>query len=271
MQTKIKIGCQAYTWEMVWKEWGGTVEDVFAACGDAGYAGVEVSSWMLEHYFDRPDALVAELKKHGLEMPVSAFVGVVTDPDQAAETIRKAEELMGFMRKIGCPQLVLAGGNVLDGIRLSRDEQFKTMCATYNRIAHIGSEMGILVACHPHSHHGTIIDSPEDYDRLMECTDPAVFHLGPDTAHMTRSGLDVAATLREYSSRITHVHFKDCDAAGTYVMMGKGVCGFPAVLKLLEELGYSGWVMAEEESAQAGKNPAKAVKKNRQYLRGLGY
>ena len=54
-------------------------------------------------------------------------------------------------------------------------------------------------------------------------------------------------------------------------MMGEGVCDFPAILDLLEELGYDGWVMAEEESAEAGRSPAEAVKKNREYLEGLGY
>ena len=269
--SKIKIGCQGYTWEMVWDEWGGSVEDVFAATAEAGYASIEVSAWMLEPYFDRPQALLAELDKHRLAMPVTTLVGILTEPKQAEETIRETEKLMAFMRSVNCPQLVFAGGNFLEDIDIPRDVQFKTMCETYNRIAHIGAELGILVGCHPHSHHGTIVDSPEDYDRLMELTDPAAFHFGPDTAHMQRSGLDVPASFRKYFPRITHVHFKDCDADGNYVMMGEGVCDFPAILRLLEELGYEGWVMAEEESEAAGKDPAGAVKKNRQYLKTLGY
>lgn len=269
--SKIKIGCQTYTWEMVWKEWGGTVEDVLKAVAAAGYAGVELSSWMLKDYFQKPKALVTRLKDHGIEMPVITLGGVLTEPKQAQTTVHEAEKLMDFMQHVNCPQLVLAGGNVLEDVGIPPADQFRTMCETYNRIAHLGAEMGVLVACHPHSHHGTIIDSLEDYDRLMEMTDPTAFHLGPDTAHMKRSGLDIQASLRKYFRRITHIHFKDCDAKGNYVMMGRGVCDFPAVLRLLGELGYDGWVMAEEESPEAGKRPAEAVKKNRQYLKSLGY
>jgi hypothetical protein len=40
---------------------------------------------------------------------------------------------------------------------------------------------------------------------------------------------------------------------------------------LRTELKFSGWVVGEEESAQAADDPVAAVTGNRQYLKSLGY
>jgi hypothetical protein len=50
------------------------------------------------------------------------------------------------------------------------------------------------------------------------------------------------------------------------------VCDISAILQLLtKELKFSGWIVGEEESAQAAINPVGAVTGNRQYLKSIGY
>jgi sugar phosphate isomerase/epimerase len=53
-------------------------------------------------------------------------------------------------------------------------------------------------------------------------------------------------------SRVRHIHLKDANAANQWVALGKGVCDIPAVLALLTSVvGYSGWIVGEEESKDA--------------------
>jgi len=69
-----------------------------------------------------------------------------------------------------------------------------------------------------------------------------------------------------------HVHLKDADAGNKWQALGRGICGIGPVLALLEnEIGYSGWIVGEEESADAWSDPVGAIGWNRRYLKSLGY
>jgi inosose dehydratase len=81
----------------------------------------------------------------------------------------------------------------------------------------------------------------------------------------------VTMPLRTFASRIIHVHLKDADAKNNWQPLGKGVCDIPAVLNFLEKgIGYRGWVVGEEESADARKDQIAAIRWNREYLTSLG-
>jgi sugar phosphate isomerase/epimerase len=105
----------------------------------------------------------------------------------------------------------------------------------------------------------------------MDHLDARYVSLGPDTGHIVRGGQDLLACLGTYISRITHLHLKDVTATGEWVALGQGVCDFPAVLALLESVDYGGWIVGEEESDAARQDGLEAIRKNRAYLRGMGY
>jgi inosose dehydratase len=163
----------------------------------------------------------------------------------------------------------LAWGSSPD--RENLDEKFRTMCRIYNEIAEYAAVKGVSVDIHPHSHAGSIIETAGEYEKLMDMTDQKLVGWCPDTGHILRGGLDLMETLSAYSPRIRHVHFKDVDSRGTWKRMGAGVCDFKAVLELLERIGYSGWVICEEESQEAYSDQKGAVFRNREYLKSLGY
>ena len=145
------------------------------------------------------------------------------------------------------------------------------MCHIYNEIGALGDGKNVPVDLHPHSHSGSIIETAEEYARVMECTDASIIGWCPDSGHIVRGGLDFIETISRYRDRIRNFHFKDVDRAGAWKLMGKGVCDFRKALELLEAIGYEGWVIAEEESEEAGKDQSNAVIRNRQYLSSLGY
>jgi sugar phosphate isomerase/epimerase len=124
---------------------------------------------------------------------------------------------------------------------------------------------------HPHSHHGSLLESSDEYQYLLDHLDPAAISFGPDTGHIVRGGQDLLTCLRTHRARITHLHLKDANAAREWVTLGEGVCDLRGVLAFLDETGYDGWVVAEEESAAARIDGGVAIRRNREFLRALGW
>ena len=135
-----------------------------------------------------------------------------------------------------------------------------------------------------HAHIGTMMETREDVDRMLAAAPGLQLLL--DTGHLTCAGSDALETLWAHRDRIGHVHLKDFWAvdpptwhwpgskfgeAGWFKELGDGNMGLdvPAVLNALEEIGYDGWVSVELDRATVPM--AQAARKNREYLRSLGY
>ena len=91
----------------------------------------------------------------------------------------------------------------------------------------------------------------------------------PDAGHIARGGQDVLACFRAHRGRIAYVHVKDVDTKGQWRPLGAGIIPWRELFAFLRATGYDGWVTAEEESAEAHKDPAGAVRANREFLRGV--
>ncbi len=71
-----------------------------------------------------------------------------------------------------------------------------------------------------------------------------------DIGHDLRNGCDPVEDFRKYSSRVFDVHLKDvtdASKAGTGIEIGRGKIDFPALIKVMREVGYSGKVSLEYE------------------------
>jgi sugar phosphate isomerase/epimerase len=53
--------------------------------------------------------------------------------------------------------------------------------------------------------------------------------------------------------------------------LGDGVCDFPAIVKLLRDTRYEGWLISEEESDLVRRDLAGAMSRNRACPRSLAY
>jgi len=85
-----------------------------------------------------------------------------------------------------------------------------------------------------------------------------------------RHSQDPVACFRRHIGRIVHVHLKDVDARSRWRPLGAGVCDFPAIVQLLRDNGYPGWLVSEEESDVVLRDLAGAIAGNRACLRSLG-
>jgi sugar phosphate isomerase/epimerase len=251
--------------------WTGKVDDILDAVADAGYEGIEITNAMIREYDEKPDDFARALKTRGLRLAAFAYASPagLTTQEARSQELAGADKALHFAGAF--PGAVLAIGGASSPQRADVAAKIKFAAEFYNEVGRRGQKVGVPVAFHPHSHHGSLLESREEYDLVMESTDPKLVHWNPDTGHIVRGGQNLLDTLRRYGSRIAHVHLKDADKSNNWQPLGKGVCNIPEVLSLLEsELNYQGWIVGEEESADARQDPVRAIRWNRDYLKSLG-
>ncbi|SIM58454.1 sugar phosphate isomerase/epimerase family protein [Micromonospora cremea] len=120
-----------------------------------------------------------------------------------------------------------------------------------------------------HYHLGTDVETEAEADRLLELTDVAVCL---DTGHLLLAGGDPVAAVRRWAGRIGQVHLKDGDltvhervraagggltevvAAGGFCPLGTGDVDFAGVLAALDAIGYTGWLVIEQDAPALGRD-----------------
>ena len=249
-----------------------TMEQALKEAREIGYTGVERGQRMPPE----TEALRAYLDRYDLALCGGWCSGslLVNDLDAEKDAVRRQVEQFAAL---GSPCIVYAEcSNTVQGeigTPLSRRPTLdRDAMAAYGRrlgeLAKWMADMGQPLAYHHHM--GSIVESGEDVDRLMEAT-PEDVHLLFDTGHLHFGGGDVLGTLRRWRERVLHVHFKDVrpavirdvrendrsflDAviAGAFTVPGDGAIDFRAVADELKAMDYAGWIVVEAE-----QDPAKA-------------
>lgn len=126
---------------------------------------------------------------------------------------------------------------------------------------------GIGSSFHPNSPPGSIFRIEEDYKILLDALDANVVGFAPDAGHIANGGMDPVEVFRTYRPLIRHAHFKDMARPDDWAPMGEGVIDFPALVRLLNETGFDGWIMVEEESVRAETEPDAVTVENGEYVR----
>ncbi|MFF4892879.1 sugar phosphate isomerase/epimerase family protein [Micromonospora chersina] len=120
-----------------------------------------------------------------------------------------------------------------------------------------------------HYHLGTDVETEAEADRLLELTDIAICL---DTGHLALAGGDPVAAVHRWAGRIGQVHLKDADlatharvraaggglmdmvAAGGFCALGRGDVDLAGVLAGLDEIGYTGWLVVEQDAPEDGRD-----------------
>ena len=205
----------------------------------------------------------ALLEAHGLSL-VAGFVPVVLhDPSSLERELAKVDAAAERISALGGSVLVLAastGGTGYEEAGRLDASGWTTLGSGILRAAASAGERGLRVAVHPH--HGTVVERPEDVERLLGV--PGV-DLCLDTGHVMVGGGDPVALARSAGPRVIHVHLKDADAAlagrvaagdlgyhaavrgGLYRPLGEGDVDVLAVVRAVEESGGTVWYVLEHD------------------------
>jgi len=236
----------------------GSIERAVSDIAAAGYAGIEMFDGNLFDYADRPEELQGLLSDAGLEL-ASAYTGGNFIYSEILD-----EELVRVTRAAKLAQLFGAGSLVVGGgVRRSsgtRPDDYQALGSALDQVCDIAEAHGLVACYHPHL--TTIVESPDELDRLMPLTRMAFC---PDTGHLAAGGGDPAALIRSYGNRLQHVHLKDVRLEPLeFVPLGQGSVDFSDVLAAVHESGYDGWLMVELDSYPG--DPAEAAQISKAYL-----
>ena len=163
------------------------------------------------------------------------------------------------------------------------DEEWETFCTGMNKLGKIAKEeYGISLTFHHHM--GTVVQDPDEVERMMANTDPEYVSLLFDTGHFTYCGADPLEMVKKYVNRIKHVHLKDIRPKvvekvkkenlsflegvrlGAFTVPGDGCIDFEPIFKVLEDAGYEGYMLVEAEQDPAKANPLEYAVKARKFI-----
>jgi sugar phosphate isomerase/epimerase len=205
-------------------------------------AGIGISSIASGgEYFDTTK-LQATLDNNGANAKFASFFGV---------TALKAN----LGRRPGPENLSAANGKIL--------------AKNLNEVGKRTLEHGVKFALHPHA--WTIVERKPELEMILEMTDSKLVYVTLDTCHASVGGIEPVKFLRDYYSRVAHLHFKDTlpvwsaekgwqgpapskeeEAAmakrlglpptpdAIYQRLGTGGVNFPALIQLLRDANTTG-------------------------------
>ena len=263
--SRIRFGCQFYTWQMSGERYVGQVPHIAGIIRGAGFAGIEPETCMLGSYRHDPQALKEVLDLYGLELGAVALACRWREPAEDDEERREADCLLGYLRAFPGAHLLLSQLPGDDRSDL-RERQVNAL-ACVNAVAARAADRGIDASFHPNSPPGSVFRVEEDYRVLFDALDTRLLGYAPDSGHIANGGMDVVKAFEDYSPLIRHVHFKDITASGEWAAMGAGIIDFPRLVSMLRAMDYAGWIMIEEESRAAERDPDAATVQNGCYLR----
>jgi inosose dehydratase len=205
----------------------------------------------------------ALLEDNELELVAGFVPAVLHDEAELRRGLDAVTASADLIAGLGGRMLVLAASTGRHGYEAAERhdaEGWAALARGIDRVTELAADRGLTVALHPH--HGTVVEGPEDVERLLEVSGVG---LCLDTGHVLVGGGDPLALARGAATRVVHVHLKDVSAAlaeqvavgaigyrdavreGLYRSLGDGDLDVAAVVRTLEESGYGGWYVLEHD------------------------
>jgi sugar phosphate isomerase/epimerase len=258
----------------IWTHSKGPFTNVLDVMQATGFKGVRLTGFpkILENYGLTAAQLQSELAKRDLNVVTISFNGPMYDPQRRQETLDSARRAMTFLKDFGATHLVVF--SPARKPETSTPAAFKEFCDQCNAVGELAGEMGFTAGLH--NHMGQMVQTQEEVDRFMAMTNPKLFGLSPDTAHLFLGGCDVVNTFEHYKHRIKFMDYKDAkwttptadwvEPNGVVVPkdsktalflnsiydLGDGQVDFPGCHRVLKSVGYEGWICVDLDSARLG-------------------
>ena len=266
---KIMYGSQTYPWQMNAGAFAGNVPHMVRTLKQAGFTGMEAEIVMLGGYYRDWEKLKDLLDREGI-----AFAALAVHEDwllekETDQEKERLDEAIEFLSHFPTAKLVLCHV-AADPVRehLLYEKQ-KNQLSCLSDIAMRARERGIVPVYHPNSGENSIFRYESDYHIMFDTLYTSGIGYAPDAGHLANGGIDPLQMIMEHRDLVQHVHFKDMTAGHEWTTMGTGVIDFPSIVRFLEDTGYGGWIMTEDESPDAAADSDGVVMADGIYMRSI--
>jgi inosose dehydratase len=231
----------------------------------AGYRWIELGPF---GYLPTEEArLREELESRGLALIAGTLIDDLHFPSERERVMAKADRICRLVAALGGRFLVL----IANPYRVSRElagptqldpEQWREFLTTNHEIGRVVRDHGLTLTFHPHA--DTVVEYAGQVERYLEDTDPDVVKLCLDTGHYEYRDGDSVELFRQRWPRIPYFHLKSVTAdakrmaadgldfvhavqLGAMCEPTEGVVDFAGLARAMEEIGYEGWAIVEQD------------------------
>lgn len=288
---KVKLGIAPIAWTNDdLPDLGGenTFEQCVSEMALAGFTGSEVGN----KYPKDPEVLKKALELRGIEICNQWFSSfLLTKPFEEVEKSFRGQ--LEFLKAMGAK--VIGASEQSHSVQgqqntpvfgqkyVMDDKEWAILCSGLDRLGKIARKE-YQIALTFHHHMGTVVQYPDEVERMMDNTDPEYVSLLFDTGHFAYCGADPLEMAKKHICRIKHVHLKDIRRdvvdnvraknlsfldgvrMGTFTVPGDGCIDFGPIFTVLSDSGYEGYLLVEAEQDPAKANPLEYAIKARKFI-----
>jgi inosose dehydratase len=272
IQSDFQIGCHTITW-------GDKIAQAIDEISELGFRGIQIRAADYRKYANRAGEFKDLMAAKKLTAVSISSGGVTVSSASSKQEIEEHVAIAKWIKEIG--------GLYLQANDRARVQQGVNDPDDYRklgkRLTEIGKrtfgEYGIKLGYH--NQMDTLGQRQDEVDRIMDATDPKHVWSLVDIAHIQAAGGDPVKFMRNYITRLVYPHFQDvivypsgpATMAGkqpppkySFVELGQGKVNIPAVLQIMKDYRWTGWIMIELDSAPAGHTPKESAMINKKYV-----
>ncbi|HKS41996.1 MAG TPA: sugar phosphate isomerase/epimerase [Blastocatellia bacterium] len=262
--SEIRFGYAAITW-------GGNDMQAIKDVSEVGYRGIQLRASAFKEFGNKPKALRELLSEHHLQFTALSGGGPRSDSYDEAEEVATQVKQATFLRD--------AGGLYLQMTDSGRPKERKPSGEDFKRLGRLLTEVGkratdLGISLGYHNHMGSLGESPDEVDAILDRADHRYVKLLLDVAHYAQGGGDPAKAIRKYRDRLLFLHIKDVESlepeqskSYRFVELGRGRVDLPAVFFALEEIKFRGWAIVElDEVPDKSRTPKESAIISKKYL-----
>lgn len=260
----------------------------------AGYRATELGP--LGYYPTDPTRLRDEFARRDLAVTAGFVFQPLHDPSRREEVLDVARRTLDLLGSLGADVLVtidhvseerMAVAGRPELARRLPPDRFRGMVSLIDEIADLALARGVRPAIHQHA--GCYVETEDELEAVLAAIEPERLGLCVDTGHLTYAGIDAVALLRRHAVRTTHLHLKEVDhavhrrvvaegipflpatALGVFCPLGRGGFDWPALARLIREVGYTGAATVEQDvDPSVGPSPLADARESLVFLRSVG-
>ncbi|QGH35986.1 TIM barrel protein [Gracilibacillus salitolerans] len=206
---------------------------------EVGYKGLQLKASQYMPYVQDPNLF---LEKWGEKNGIAS--ALIFGGDLRKNNLEKFKQVLKFANTVGTESIVFCHGLPRQH---SSDSKLRDYAKELNDLGLEAKEnYGVQLSLH--HHYNQPVMYRKDFDIFFEQVTNNAVTLTVDTAHLYKSGIeDMAEIIYSFHDRIDNFHMKDF-ARGDWQVLGQGDINFDPIFQAIKEIGYDGWISADEES-----------------------